>query len=283
VRAVRVGGGAQPLWDDEPGFTDVGARFGAAVQMWILDRDPLALRAARGLMATAEETRNIERIVLGAWANTSRLGLWALASDERTPAEVRAEAGRRLLAAAELVRAGVARTDGYRCASSVDDYFWASNSNLMEKVHLLMMAARLAPAVERTALVDAARDQWHWILGRNPNGYSMVTGVGKGPDRIYHMEWGPREPPPPGYLVGGPNGANAGWLAPGAPAKALLWENPKPLRSGLPAHSLWHWQQSDLWDGGFVPEGEWEEGWWAVAEPDILYSANFLLAGASLH
>jgi endoglucanase len=282
VRAGRPGGGAQPLWDDEPGFTDVGARFGAAVAIWGLTGDAQALRSARGFMSSAEETRDIERIVLGAWANTSRLALWALATDERTPAELRAEARGRLLAAAELVRKGVDKADGYRCASSVDDYFWASNSNLMEKVHLLMMAARLAAASDQAVLIDAARDQWHWILGRNPNGYSMVTGVGKGPDRIYHMEWGPREPPPPGYLIDGPNSKNAGWLAPGAPAKALLWDNPKALRSGLAPHSLWHWRQSDLWDGGFVPEGSWEEGWWAVVEPDILYSANFVLAGATL-
>ena len=70
--------------------------------------------------------------------------------------------------------------------------------------------------------------------------------------------------------------------APGAPAKALLWQNPKPLRSGLPAGTLWHWQQTDLWDAGFVAEEQWDNGWWAVTEPDILYSANFVLAAASV-
>jgi hypothetical protein len=45
---------------------------------------------------------------------------------------------------------------------------------------------------------------------------------------------------------------------------------------------LWHWRQSDLWDGGFVPDGEWGDGWWLVVEPDILYSANFVLAGTTL-
>jgi hypothetical protein len=150
----------------------------------------------------------------------------------------------------------------------------------MEKQHLLMMAARLHP--EQKWLVEAARDQWHWILGRNPNGFSMITRVGKGPDRFYHMEWGPMEPPPPGFLIDGPNSKNAGWLAPGAPAKALLWDNPKALRSGLPPGSLWHWRQSDLWDGGFVDEGAWGDGWWTVVEPDILYSANFVVAAATV-
>jgi hypothetical protein len=147
-------------------------------------------------------------------------------------------------------------------------------------VLVMVMAACLDS--ERPGLVEMARDQWHWILGRNPNGYSMITRVGKGPDRFYHTEWGRHEPPPPGYLIGGPNSDSAGFLAPGAPAKALLWDNPHELRSGLPPHSLWHWQQSDLWDGGFVKENGWDSGWWSVAESDILYSANFVAAGTVL-
>jgi len=103
---------------------------------------------------------------------------------------------------------------------------------------------------------------------------------GKGPDRIYSMEWGHASPPIPGYLVGGPNASEMGMLAPGAPAKALLWDNPQPLSSGLPAHSLWHWEDSDLWDGGFAPKGQTDKGWWAVTEPDIYYNANLVLVAA---
>jgi endoglucanase len=277
LRAKRVGGGEQPLWDDEPENNDVGARFAAAAEMWRTFRDAEAMKKVKAAMATTE-AKDPEKILEGSWVNISRFALFTLASDEKAPADLRADAKKRLLAAAELMHARVEKTDGYRCASALDDYYWASNSNLMEKVHVLMMAARLEPD-QRWAL-EAARDQWHWILGRNPNGYSMTTRVGKGPDRFYHMEWGPMEPPPPGFLVDGPNAMNASWLAPGAPAKALLWENPKPLRSGLPPGTLWHWRQSDLWDGGFVEDGQWGDGWWLVVEPDILYSANFVIAGA---
>ena len=61
-----------------------------------------------------------------------------------------------------------------------------------------------------------------------------------------------------------------------------MWDNDKPLRSGLPPHSLWHSEQSDLWDGGFVAEGQWTNGWWAVTEPDIYYNANLVLVAAEL-
>jgi hypothetical protein len=110
----------------------------------------------------------------------------------------------------------------------------------------------------------------------------MVTRIGKGPERLYHAEWSAVKGPVPGYLLGGPNSSEMGFLAPGAPAKALLWDNAKPLRSGLPAHSLWHSEQSDLWDGHFLAEGATDPGWWAITEPDIYYNANLVLVAAEL-
>ncbi len=278
-RVIADGKGAtQPLWDDEPGNSDAGAKLVAAAEMWRTFRDKRALGMARDLFDDKAAQPN--ELLRGAWANVGRWAMWRLATDDKTPGDLRADARGRLLAAAALVRTQVEERDGYRCASELSDYYWAHNSNLMEKAHVLAMASRLDPG-ERWYLA-AARDQLHWVLGRNPNGYSMVTRVGKGPSRLYHMEWGNREPPPPGFLLGGPNGQDMDFLAPGAPAKALLWDNPQPLRSGLPAHSLWHWRQSDLWDGGFVEEESWTKGWWAVTEPDILYSAAFVLALVSV-
>jgi endoglucanase len=279
IRADRRAGGDQPLWDDEPAYNDLGARFVAAVEMWRSFRDAGALVFAQERVLAAAET-GAEASLRGAWANLSRWGLTGLAMDGGTPARLRQVAGERLLVIAESMRTRIEKADGYRCASTLDDYYWGHNSNLMEKTHILSMAARLYPG--KRWLAEAARDQWHWVLGRNPSGSSMVTGVGRGPTRIYHLEWGSVEPPPPGFLVGGPNARDMGFLSPGAPAKALLWDNPKPLRSGLPAHSLWHWRQSDLWDGGFLPEGSYQVGWWTTTEPDILYSANLVLAGVTL-
>ncbi|MEM7160499.1 MAG: glycoside hydrolase family 9 protein [Myxococcota bacterium] len=271
-------GSPQPLWDDEPGYTDVGAKLVAAAEMWASFNEPTALELYKKLLAEPEATP--EKLVTGAWSNLSRWALGTMAQDGKAPKAVSGESRTRLLAAAESMREQIESKDGYRCASSPAEYYWAHNSNLMEKTYILAIAARLDPG--SSWLPEAARDQWHWVLGRNPNGYSMVTRIGKGPERMYHMEWGAMEPPPPGYLIGGPNADNLGFLAPGAPAKALLWENPEPLRSGLPAGSMWHWRQSDLWDGGFVPEGKWDEGWWAVTEPDIYYNANLVLAQVAI-
>lgn len=271
-------GSGQSLWDDSAEYKESGARFLAAVEMWRSFRLQPALELVKNLLADPETQP--KKFFDGAWADLSRWGLMELAFDERTPAEQRTEAKQRLLAAVELARPQIETKDGYRCASTPGDYYWGHNSNLLEKAHQFAVALKLDPS--RGWLREALRDQWHWILGRNPNGYSMVTRVGKGPDRLYHTEWGNVKGPVPGYLLGGPNAGQMSFLAPGAPAKALLWDNEKPLRSGLPPHSLWHSEQSDLWDGGFVPERGTDPGWWAVTEPDIYYNANLVLVAAEL-
>jgi len=271
-------GSQQTLWDDSTEYREGGARFIAAVEVWRSFRLPAALTSVQALLKDPETSP--QKFFDGAWADLSRWGLMSLAFDEKTPQAVRNEAKSRLLAAAETVRAQIETKDGYRCASKTDDYYWGHNSNLLEKAHELAIALQLDPS--RTWLREALRDQWHWILGRNPNGYSMVTRIGKGPERLYHAEWSAVKGPVPGYLLGGPNASEMGFLSPGAPAKALLWDNDKPLRSGLPAHSLWHSEQSDLWDGHFMAEGATDPGWWAITEPDIYYNANLVLVAAEL-
>ncbi len=270
-------GSPQTLWDDTPNFKETGARLIAAVEVWRSFRLPAALESVRALLGDSETQPGA--FVSGAWPNLSRWGFMGLALDEKAPEDLRIESKKRLLAAAESLRASIEK-DGYRVASRPSDYYWGHNSNLMEKAHQLAFALELDP--KNPWAGEALRDQWHWVLGRNPNGYSMVTRVGKGPDRMYHIEWGPSKSPPPGYLVGGPNGSDMAFLAPGAPAKALLWDNPTALRSGLPPHSMWHWEQTDLWDGGFVGENKWDKGFWGATEPDIYYNANLVLVAAEM-
>ncbi|HXK20533.1 MAG TPA: glycoside hydrolase family 9 protein, partial [Polyangiaceae bacterium] len=271
-------GSRQTLWDDGTEYREGGARFIAAVEVWRSFRLPTALASVQALLKDPETSP--QKFFDGVWADLSRWGLTSLAFDDKTPPAIRSEAKSRLLLAAETVRAQIESKDGYRCASKVDDYYWGHNSNLLEKAYELAIALQLDPS--RGWLREALRDQWHWILGRNPNGYSMVTRIGKGPERLYHEEWSGVKGPVPGYLLGGPNASEMGFLAPGAPAKALLWDNEKPLRSGLPPHSLWHSEQSDLWDGHFIAEGATDPGWWAITEPDIYYNANLVLVAAEL-
>lgn len=276
---VDAEGSPQPLWDDDPKQTnETGARLIAAVERWRTFREEQALQEIRRLLR--DPWTEPEIFLQGAWLNLSRWGLYGLVEDEEAPPDLKKEALGRLSNAAAILRE-IWKKDGYLCATGVSDYYWGSHSNLMERAELLALVARWTHDAE---LLEAARDQWHWILGRNPNGFSMVTGVGRSPTALYHLEWGKFSYAvlPPGYLVGGPNAKEMSFLSPAAPAKALLWDNARALSSGAPAHALWHWKQSDLWEGGFIPQGTWNVGWWAVAEPDIYYNANLVLAAATL-
>ncbi|MFZ5895882.1 MAG: glycoside hydrolase family 9 protein [Myxococcota bacterium] len=268
------------LWDDGTAVkTDVGARFVAAAEMWTTFQLPDALESMRALMN--DPNTGPYQYPYGAWTNLTRWAMMTLAFDARAPQDLKDEAKKRLLTAAMSIK-GQAETDGYLCATKPSDYYWGSNSNLLEKAELLITAAALEPR-EFAWAAQAARNQWHWILGRNPNGFSMVTRIGKGPEALYHMEWGPKYPHvPPGFLIDGPNYHDVPFLAPGAPAKAMLWESPKALSSGVPSGGLWHWAESDLWEGGFIPAQDWSIGWWYVTEPDIFFNMNLVNVAAEM-
>jgi hypothetical protein len=147
----------------------------------------------------------------------------------------------------------------------------------MEKLHILSMAAKLAPVQD----VDQRGRPRPVALDPRPQPQRLLDGHprGQGPRSLLSPRVGPLRAPRPRLPRRRPQLQQPRLPRPRRPAKAILWDNPKPLRSGLPAHSLWHWRQSDFWDSGFVPDGEYGDGWWAVTECDILYSANFVLAG----
>jgi endoglucanase len=274
-KVVDGKGSQQPLWDDGADHPEESAsRLAAAVELWRATGKPQYLEAARSYLGQPQ--LKPDSFLRGSWVNIARWPLVELATDPATPEDVKKQCKELVLAACGSVRERIEKNDGYRCAHGLKDYYWSSNTVLMGETFLLAAGAKLDPS--QPWLAEAARDQWHWLLGRNPNGYSMVTRIGKGPDALYHCEWDKASRlPPPGQLTGGPNSHNGGFLAPEAPAKCLLWDNPMPLTSGLPAHHLWHSQQSDFWDGGFFEKDKWDTGWWVVTEPDINGNADLVL------
>lgn len=100
-----------------------------------------------------------------------------------------------------LVKA--AQTDGY--FASIDTYRWGSNMNVANNGMFLLAVDRLAPDA---GYVQAARDQLHYLLGRNATGYCFVTGHGTlHPEHPHHrVSVAAKKQAVPGMLVGGPNG-----------------------------------------------------------------------------
>jgi endoglucanase len=140
-------GSDQPLWDDSPEYHEVGARFTAAVEVYRSFRLPAALTLVRSFLPDPETQP--AKFVEGGWPNLSRFAFMSLFSDLKAPAELRAEAKQRLLAAVETMHSGI-DADGYSCATTPKGYYWGHNANLLEKAsHARPMALDLGPQSER--------------------------------------------------------------------------------------------------------------------------------------
>ena len=84
------------------------------------------------------------------------------------------------------------------------DFVWGSNAVAMNHSILLIQAWRLTG--ERSWL-DAAQANLDYVLGRNPTGYSFVTGFGSHTPMFPHHRPSAADDNPdpvPGFLVGGP-------------------------------------------------------------------------------
>jgi endoglucanase len=94
---------------------------------------------------------------------------------------------------------------GFRDALRTSEYYWGSNSVVLNNAILLILAAEEGAGQK---MRDAALDQLHYILGVNGHGMSFVTGIGgRHPLHPHHRPSasdGITEPVP-GLLAGGPN------------------------------------------------------------------------------
>ncbi|MBC3765425.1 glycoside hydrolase family 9 protein [Neptunicella marina] len=138
------------------------------------------------------------------WGNVGTLGLLSLQSE-----------GKSLLSAADYQNVQQRLTDyanqvvsdaqssAYQVAMNRTDFVWGSNANALNKAMVLM---QLFASNQNSDYKKAAQGLLDYVLGRNPTGYSYVTGFGhKTPMHIHHR---PSEAdgiaePVPGWLAGG--------------------------------------------------------------------------------
>jgi endoglucanase len=109
----------------------------------------------------------------------------------------------RILSAAHAI---VDRTHNnpYHVSLKTSDYYWGSNGIAAAYGMDLLIANALSPD---PSFVDTARDNLHYLLGRNTFSLSWVTQVGENPvQHPHHRPSASRPGPPwPGLLSGGPN------------------------------------------------------------------------------
>jgi len=138
------------------------------------------------------------------WGNVANLGLWTYVLGNGKNAEAAGAIRDASLKAADEI---VTRTGalGYRDSMTTRDYNWGSNSNAGNYGMQLLVANAFK---KDPRYVQAALDNLHYLLGRNPFSMSYVTQVGsKWPEHPHHRlsaSDGIAEPWP-GLLVGGPN------------------------------------------------------------------------------
>lgn len=144
------------------------------------------------------------------WGNVEALGalsLLTVAND--LPAEALDKLRAEVIDAADRYLAVMAN-EGYGVSLTLDGYVWGSNSSVLNNAIILAVAHDLSGDPRYLAGVTGSMD---YILGRNANGISYVTGYGTTPMQNPHHRFWANQPengypaPPAGVVSGGPNGA----------------------------------------------------------------------------
>jgi endoglucanase len=181
-------------------------RLWAAVELWRTSGEG---RYHRFLIANAPGHRpSIKPVGPPSWQSVAALGLWSYALASKGggngDAEMSTLLRRDIVDAAQAVADRSARHP-YRISMTATDYVWGSNGVAANYGVQLLVAHALEP---RPAFLAAARENLHYLLGRNAFSLSWVTGLGANPFRHpHHRPSGADDlsAPWPGLLSGGPN------------------------------------------------------------------------------
>ncbi len=228
-------------------------RLWAAAELWRTTRDA----QIHDYIPThaGEYLNTLQAAQPPSWANVAPLALWTyvlagrdqglgqsrgqpqIQNQIRSPSQNRSQAqGDATLAASitqrtlDAAREIVARTTrhGYRISLTTKDYIWGSNSVAANYGLQLLIAHAMQPDA---TFVDAARENLHYLLGRNTFSLSWVTQVGANPYRHPHHRPSGADrnaEPWPGLLSGGPNAGRQDpamkKLSDGPPARMYLDE-----------------------------------------------------------
>ncbi len=193
----------------EYGNTDCrNQRLWAAAELWRTTGE--AQYSGFFLKNYADFLRDLDTPPGAKWDPVASMGLWAYAlaldkaphasADPKAVAEIR----KRSVAAARMLVERT-RANPYHVSLQPRDYVWGSNGVAAEYGICLLIANLFQPDA---AFVDTARDNLHYLLGRNTFSLSWVTQVGEHPyEHPHHRPSGDgkHEKPWPGLLSGGPN------------------------------------------------------------------------------
>jgi len=169
----------------------------------------LFLTTKQDSFLVADPAAGADSVDVPTWSSVGTLGLISLMTHlrELPNAAYAATIVRPLVRLAQSLRA-VADTTAYGIAMGKRaDFTWGSNAVAANQGLVLVQAYRLT---RDTSYLRAAVANLDYLMGRNPTGYSYVTGVGTKTPMFPHHRPSAADTvvaPVPGLLVGGPNPA----------------------------------------------------------------------------
>lgn len=140
------------------------------------------------------------------WKNFHSLALNAFLDAENVQGteQIKSDIRNKLMRHADAILA-IQEQNNYANLNALNEYYWGSNSVGLAYAYDLIQAYEIS---RDRKYLDAARNQMHFILGRNPFNRSQVTNIGsRSSQHPYHQlsELDGVDEPIPGMLVGGPN------------------------------------------------------------------------------
>lgn len=136
------------------------------------------------------------------WMNGLALGQWAYLTNDKADSALKNKVKKAFLDYADDTVKLIAN-DGYGCSLGQNEYTWSSTRVAIAKANMLALAYQLDAKKE---YVNGALDQVHYILGRNTNSKSYLTGSGTDMARYPHNRIDlSKGVYVPGHLVNGPN------------------------------------------------------------------------------
>jgi endoglucanase len=138
------------------------------------------------------------------WNQLAPMALWTYALSHRSGTDAKAvEAIRQRTIAAAHAVVKRTRANPYHTSMKASDYVWGSNGVAAGYGMYLLIANVFSP---NASFTDTARDNLHYLLGRNTFSLSWVTQVGENPfEHPHHRPSGATGKAWPGLLSGGPN------------------------------------------------------------------------------
>ncbi len=142
------------------------------------------------------------------WGSVEALGAVSLISAENNlPADALDKIRAEIVAAADNYLSIIA-AEGYGVSIKLDGYVWGSNSAVLNNAIILALAHDLTGDV---SYLNGVTESMDYILGRNANNISFVTGYGANAMQHPHHRFWANQPdngypaPPSGVVSGGPN------------------------------------------------------------------------------